>query len=378
MLIFLLLVICFLQRCSSKIFIVSFVPFPPKVAEEIHFDEVNRSLCGGLEILGIFDDSECSAVEQRKLVWKIFGKRARGLNDVYVCVRNKKGALSFSKYWTGEDWNKDAVVAPSSAVGEMKFSVVVARAPMVFNVPVIPGETVTGQALEKAVEEFCGVVERDVFVGKVVQNECQLWTKVRGPITCTKACSTYFEYRGEVAAVVVVSKDCKEEEVVRMVKDDLKKTIRVRTAILLDEMEQLQEESVNPQEEHALSRYKSVACASGTKWTLPRRVVIRDERSMVPFVDYQLVGEFEGRQTMERAKDTLGFSKVQIHAVEKVPPKVSFQTGTSSKSSSMGTKVATQKRDQASKQINPAKMWLLSVGGALVVLLVSIIILRLQ
>ena len=369
------------QRLKESIVVLQCVQSSLELVA-IHAEQTERLLIGGLEILGVFTDSD-DVARTRQLLWQVRAKKLGNVALSLLSLHTKSANVVVRCFVSGSGWTADAKEVKWTKGGNVcsKMRLRSARLNVRLGVE-ISGDAApsVGGALERAAKVLGRKIEENVCVGSLRgrAEETELWTRKSGPIVYEDANSNLFIPTCVVAGWALLHPKCSDEEGAHFLLADLAASVETRVAVLLDELEAMQEESSEPQREHLLSRYQSGEEWKGNanRWTLPRRVLVRASSTGVPCSDWQMPGEYNGQATAARWLEILGVSNVRPQVIDgslepvALTPQISLFGGAGEDTVSSQ---ATSPVSSSSLSLSSLNMYLIPVLIALVAVIIVIV-----
>lgn len=342
----------------------------PDVDADIHSEQVQRMLIGGLSIVGVVD---------------VNVSQGRGL--LHQCLGEGAPMSSLDSYIITFD-GAVARVREGSVTQNVPTSVAALRTklavkPSVVSIHACVGQENQQRAPGSAVEALAAEIAAAISSQIRVAEDGSVWCSNSHGISVGPPKGS-LRLEGTITGLVASHTEASAEEKEKWLLEDLGRAVQTRVQVALDELDDVQEEK-NSSEEHALARVGRTLASLGNKslrWTLPRRVLVK---ASFPFCDWQLPNEYEGKQTVGRASEIMG-QKVSVEDIESLLEGDPIRNATFSltgiqqdeSSTSKGKAVTTQKpasTKQVVKQTEEArnKTNLALILGVCIILLVSMI-----
>lgn len=317
---------------GTRMLLLHLAPEVEGVPLREHREQLQRGLVGGLSVVGVYSErSDASAV--RRLVVDCFGG---GVAPAHVySLRVGVTPLTVTVYPVMHGQWGEAVAHPVSSAPLLAHSTLLV-APLNVHLAVTAAASASlGDALEATAVRLAERVHRQVAVtvergarvdAAVVR--VPVWTLRNHGVWSDDATAqpALLAAHGSVTGLALVHTDCTQEQCQRYLLDDLgHAAIVTRVKVFLDELDAMDEEAQGVA--HVLRRRGASSpppqqCNVDAKarWTLPRRVLVRDGAGL-PWVDWQMAWEYDGRDSVARALETAGLKgEVVADATLEGPP----------------------------------------------------------
>lgn len=367
------------QRVVDTLFVLELIPFADGGEEEVHCEQLEHMLVGGVEVVGVYEKDSKDAA--RSLLWKVLGKRfakkTKTSGESAFVLGMLLGASAFKLVhfdlaaWSTKE--QPVVFSTSNVLARMTLHSVKLSVCIGANAASNDGGA-PGSSLERACEQFGELIRKEVIVGKLLKDKTSLWLKHSGPFTFMEPGSNLV-LSGSVVGFAFVHADCPSAAAAALLLKDLSLSVQLRVGKMLDELDALQEESAAPNLEHALSRLKPSRIDKDMRWSTPRRLLIRG--GAIPVCDWGFAWEpvDTWEETIGRCRQILG---LETEAADVDASFESLKDGAFLELS--GRKTTTTTKQVAKKQpepVNKGSSQTLLILGVLLAIVIATLVWRL-
>jgi hypothetical protein len=177
------------QRVVDTLFVLELIPFADGGEEEVHCEQLEHMLVGGVEVVGVYEKDSKDAA--RSLLWKVLGKRfakkTKTSGESAFVLGMLLGASAFKLVhfdlaaWSTKE--QPVVFSTSNVLARMTLHSVKLSVCIGANAASNDGGA-PGSSLERACEQFGELIRKEVIVGKLLKDKTSLWLKAqRDPFT---------------------------------------------------------------------------------------------------------------------------------------------------------------------------------------------------